>query len=334
MKILLVHNCLTEIVRIDRDLLAGRHDVREVYAQSAPSAIRSVVGAAAWADVVLCWFASWHSILPAILAKVLTKPLVMIVGGYDTANLRDIGYGHQRGGIRRLVSSGIIRGASHLIVNSHYSEGELAGILGVRQKQISVLYHGVPDTGISDFKAKLNHRVITVGNVNRETALRKGIRWVCEAAAFLPGTEIVIAGKCTDDALEYLKSISSPNVRFTGYLTWPALRRLYESASVYVQPSAHEAFGLSVAEAMLAGCIPVVSKTTALPEVVGNCGRLLDGCDPRCIAAIRSAQQATAGERLRARERVLAKFSLAQRECGLNHALECAVVDYARGGAA
>ena len=38
------------------------------------------------------------------------------------------------------------------------------------------------------------------------------------------------------------------------------LTTLYAEDSVYVQPSLHEGFGLSVAEAMSAGCVPVVTS--------------------------------------------------------------------------
>ena len=58
------------------------------------------------------------------------------------------------------------------------------------------------------------------------------------------------------------------------------LNDYYRRASVYVQASAHEGFGLSVAEGMLAGCIPVTTRAGALPEVVGDVGIQVDGTGP------------------------------------------------------
>ena len=52
------------------------------------------------ADVVFGWFASWHTFFPITLAWLLRKPSVMIIGGFDTANMPDIGYGYQQGGLR------------------------------------------------------------------------------------------------------------------------------------------------------------------------------------------------------------------------------------------
>ena len=53
---------------------------------------------------------------------------------------------------------------------------------------------------------------------------------------------------------------------------------------MYVQASRHEGFGLAVAEAMLAGCVPVVMNVTAMPEVVGDAGVLIESQEPAAVA--------------------------------------------------
>jgi glycosyltransferase involved in cell wall biosynthesis len=87
---------------------------------------------------------------------------------------------------------------------------------------------------------------------------------------------------------------------------------------VYVQASQHEGFGVSVAEAMLAGAIPVVTRAGALPEVVGDAGVVVDDATPAALAAgIRTALDAGPERRAAARERVLAKFPVEARRIGL-----------------
>ena len=63
-----------------------------------------------------------------------------------------------------------------------------------------------------------------------------------------------------------------------------------------MQASRHEGFGLAVAEAMLAGCVPVVMNVTAMPEVVGDAGVLIESQRPEEVAdGVRRALGAGAG---------------------------------------
>ena len=57
------------------------------------------------------WFASWHTFFPITLAWLMRKPSVQIIGGFDTANMPDIGFGYQQGGLRRWASRWIMRRA-------------------------------------------------------------------------------------------------------------------------------------------------------------------------------------------------------------------------------
>ena len=93
-------------------------------------------------------------------------------------------------------------------------------------------------------------------------------------------------------------------MEFTGWLSDEELQDLYRRASVYVQASRHEGFGLAVAEAMLAGCVPVVMNVTAMPEVVGDAGVLIDSQDADGRGGGHPARA-----RARARRRALARGS-------------------------
>ncbi|MEZ5243854.1 MAG: glycosyltransferase family 1 protein [Acidimicrobiales bacterium] len=65
-----------------------------------------------------------------------------------------------------------------------------------------------------------------------------------------------------------------------GRVSAARLRGLYRQADVLAFPSAYEGFGLPVLEAMRAGVPVVASNATALPEVIGDTGLLVDGADP------------------------------------------------------
>ena len=110
-RILYVHSRKASFVAIDREILAERFEVEDLYQPGRwPNPVK-VVGGVLRADLVFGWFASWHTFFPITLAWLLRKPSVLIVGGFDTANMPDIGYGYQQGGLRRWASRWIMRRA-------------------------------------------------------------------------------------------------------------------------------------------------------------------------------------------------------------------------------
>ena len=74
------------------------------------------------------------------------------------------------------------------------------------------------------------------------------------------------------------------HIEFTGRIDAAEFVRQYARASLAVVPSVYEGFGLPAGEAM-ACAVPVVSTTGgALPEVVGDAGRLVPPADPPALA--------------------------------------------------
>ena len=61
-----------------------------------------------------------------------------------------------------------------------------------------------------------------------------------------------------------------------GYIKDEDLAALYSGAQWFVFTSQYEGFGLPPLEAMQCGCPVIVSKSSSLPEVVGNAGVLID----------------------------------------------------------
>jgi glycosyltransferase involved in cell wall biosynthesis len=148
--------------------------------------------------------------------------------------------------------------------------------------------------------------------------MQKGHRPFVEAARHLPEVRFVFVGKWHDDAIEQLREIAPPNLEFTGWLSDEELEALYARASVYVQASRHEGFGLAVAEAMLAGCVPVVMDVTAMPEVVNGAGVLITSQSPEAVAAgVRDALALGPEVHAAARRRILTEFPLEVRREGI-----------------
>ncbi len=312
--ILFVHNGAAQFVRLDLEELRKHHRVTECYLRS-----RWVNPATIWRqvrthDLVFGWFASWHTFLPFVFARLLGKPSVLVVGGYDVANMPQIGYGQQRGGMKKWVSRWTMRCATRLITFSNYSESEAERNAAISKSQMRTIYIGVPDRFPSLPQGQRARIVLTVGNVDRSNLLRKGHEAFVRTAALMPDVSFVLAGAWQDSAVDHLRAIATPNVTLTGWLTDEELADYYRRASVYVQVSLHEGFGLSVAEAMLAGCIPVVSRAGSLPEVTGDSAIFVDTLAPAVIAeAITEALAYPDEARAPIRQRILDQFPIEKR---------------------
>ena len=149
-------------------------------------------------------------------------------------------------------------------------------------------------------------------------ASNKGLPLLFEALALLPGPErppLVLMGPPwgETEALER----RARELGIAGQLTWlgavadrATYRGVLRRAHALVLPSAWEAFGLVLLDAMAAGVPIVATSVGAVPEVLegGRCGRLVPYGDPRALAAalqeLRRDAEGTAARRLRAFERV------------------------------
>jgi glycosyltransferase involved in cell wall biosynthesis len=322
-RILYVYSRPYPFVRTDLELLRERWDVREWAQPGRYANLLKLQRAVRDADLMFGWFASWHTFWPFTLAPLLRKPSVLVTGGFDTANLPEIGYGYQQGGVAKPAASWIIRRATKLVTNSEFTRDEVARNVGVDARDVSVVYHGVADPFGDLPRGRREPIALTVGNVAWLTFERKGLRTFVEASRLAPDVRFVVVGKWMDDAVDKLRELGGDNVEYTGWVSEEDLAEWFRRASVYVQPSRHEGFGISVAEAMLAGCVPVVSTAGALPEVVGDVGVQLAAASPQAVAdAVRAKLDAPEEERARARRRVLERFTLDGRREGLYAAVE------------
>jgi glycosyltransferase involved in cell wall biosynthesis len=276
-----------------------------------------VIGGVLRADVVFGWFASWHTFFPVTLAWLLRKPSAMIVGGFDTANMADIGYGYQQGGVRAWASRWIMRRATRLATNSEYSLSEIERNTPIPPSRVRVIHHGVPDP-FGEEPGPKEREALTVGGIDRTTLVQKGQIPFVEAAKLVPEVRFTFAGKWLDDSVDELRARAGDNVHFTGWLSDDDLHATYRRAAVYVQASRHEGFGLAVAEAMLAGCVPVVMNVTAMPEVVGDAGVLIESQEPDEVAGgVSRALELGPDAAQRARRRILTAFPMERRREGI-----------------
>ena len=324
-RILYVHSRKASFVAIDREILAERYEIEDLYQPGRLPNPLKVIRGVLRADLVFGWFASWHTFFPITLAWLLRKPSVLVIGGFDVANMPDIGYGHQQGGLRRLGEPLVMfRRAKRLVTNSNYSLSEIERNTPVppargdghpprRARPLRRAARRAEAAGRSD-----RRRGRPRGRSSRRASFRsRGRRATCPTfASCSPASGST--RRSTSCAPPAARTSSSPAGSRTRTCSTPIA-----GAAVYVQASRHEGFGLAVAEAMLAGCVPVVMNVTAMPEVVGDAGVLIESQDPRRVAAgIRAALELGPPASAAARERILTAFPMDRRREGILRVVE------------
>lgn len=82
-------------------------------------------------------------------------------------------------------------------------------------------------------------------------------------------------GQELDHQIAHLPPKVTDDIVWAGYVPDDALPALYGGADALCYPSRYEGFGLPPLEAMACGCPVLCSRTSSLPEVVGDAGVLL-----------------------------------------------------------
>ena len=183
------------------------------------------------------------------------------------------------------------RRADHVVVNSKFTAGEVERRLEIPRDKISVCTPGAPEWPPRSHPRPEGY-LLFFGTLEP----RKNVGRLLDAYERLlagSGTEhlpdLVLAGRTTPAGQTWIERIGRPplagRVRHLGYIDPAGRRALYEGATLLVQPSLEEGFGLPVLEAMSVGVPVVAANRGALPEVLGGAGLLIDPEDSASIAA-------------------------------------------------
>jgi glycosyltransferase involved in cell wall biosynthesis len=318
MKIAIVYYDFSSFVRQDGEILARHFEVTKANYRRLADVIKIL--SAVWkCDASFSWFAAGHSFAAVLFSKLFGKKSIVIAGGYDVACVPEINYGQfTLSRAKRFMTAFSLRHADLVLPVSEFTKREV--LRWAEPQKIKVIYNGI---GLKSFPlgGKKEDLVITVGGVSRSNLKRKGLETFVKSARMVPEARFVVIGKEQDDSIDELRSLASPNVSFTGFVSDQELLQWYQRARVYVQVSAYESFGMSLAEAMLCQCVPVVTEKGALPELVGDTGFYVAYEDESATArGIKEALRSNRG--VYARRRIEDLFSLERRERALIGAIE------------
>jgi glycosyltransferase involved in cell wall biosynthesis len=271
-------------------------------------------------------FAGYHSLLPALVAKLFGKPCLIIVGGTDAHYFPAIGYGNwQKAGLKTFTAISF-RLCTHIapkhktLITSPYNydpkEPALQGIYA-RLPHLKTPYTQITngyDAGKWQcLKTKNKNTFITVSGAweyHFQQQL-KGIDLILQAAPSFPNCQFIILGVDSPARIQ-----STPaNVTVLPAVKNEELINIFSECEFYLQLSMAEGFPNALCEAMLCECTPIGSNVFSIPEIIGDSGFVLKNRDAgqleSIIAEALSADKATLGKK--ARERIVQNYTLQMR---------------------
>lgn len=317
-KVLFVYSGLSTFVSRDLNILRRHFTVKPMKAATFlvpkpgrnPVVFLRLLKGVGWADVVFSWFANLNAFFIVLFCMILRKKSVIVAGGYDVANIPEIGYGAMGSLLISVRGRFALKMATKVLAVSKSNREEILRCASPRD--LKFVYNGVPVERFKPSGPKEN-LVVTVGPLSSERARIKGLETFIKASTYLPNVDFVLIGKHEDQSVYRLKSMADSNLTFTGFLPIERILRYFQRAKVYCQLSAYESFGVALAEAMACCCVPVVTKRYAIPEVVGGTGFYVPYNNPKATAeAIKKALNSDKG--VMARERIKRYYSLRARE--------------------
>jgi len=184
----------------------------------------------------------------------------------------------------------VIRRVDQVITASSAGKAEIVQDFRVRPERISVVYNGL-DTERFHNPGRWAREPATLLFVGNSDDFKKGAVYLVRALAALPES---VRLRIVDEPYPVKQRVwpeaerlgVSHRVTFTGRLDDERLREEYCRATLLVQPSVYEGFGLPAAEALACRTPVVATAAGAVGEVVTpDCGLLVPPREPAALAA-------------------------------------------------
>lgn len=305
-KLVYCTNVMSSFVRNDVELLRTRFDVSVFHFAvgrkiSTPLLLLRqfffLVTRLPRSAVSVTQFAGYHSLLPVLLGRLFRVPSLVVLGGTDCARFPSIGYGDHTRRLLGWFSLRSIANATHLspvdgsLVECEYvytrSEGDpprqgYKGLFPWVDTPHTTLAYGYDDDRFRPQGGREPGTFLTVSRMSGPNIQRKGIDLFFAMALRFPQCKFTLLGDVP--GMKYPPV--PPNVTILRTVPYEELPAYYSRFTFYMQLSMWEGFPSAPCEAMLCGCVPIVSRVAALPAIVGDAGFILDHKDPEALAIL------------------------------------------------
>ncbi len=224
---------------------------------------------------------------------------------------------------------GLLRRADHALAISERTARDAVEHLGIDESRITVI-----DCGVSErFSSLVGSReealdalraafprvregfVLYVGGDDPRKNLLGAIDGYAQLSERARRShQLVIACKLSDPRMDELtayageRGIDRNDVLFTGFVSDSELAALYRSCALFLFPSLYEGAGLPILEAMSCGAPVAASRTSSIPEILGDLDATFEPADPadlaRCLGGVLESPAELESLRERSRRRV------------------------------
>jgi len=199
-----------------------------------------------------------------------------------------------KGGLRFIRQKQALKTVKAVITDSNSSAFDVKTYLGIPSSKINIIPLAANPNLYSQSQIKLRKiirqynlpktYILYVGDINFNKNLPnlikmmkylpKTVKLICLGKNFKPQPipewhwlETQLALSDVESRVKFITNLDNNNLG--------DLAGIYQLATCYVQPSFYEGFGLTVLEAMQVGTPVIASKTSSLPEVMGEAGILV-----------------------------------------------------------
>jgi glycosyltransferase involved in cell wall biosynthesis len=184
-----------------------------------------------------------------------------------------------------------LRQSSRILVVSESTRKDLLHIFDIDDSRIAVVHNALDGRFAASIEPEVRRQALERYQLNAPFILysgrirpHKNLHRLIEAFAVLKNElsgdnrysnlKLIIIGdelsKHQYLRLAVVRSGMQQDVRFFGFIPYPAMQVFYQEASLFALPSLYEGFGLSAIEALASRTPVLASNTSSLPEVLGD----------------------------------------------------------------
>jgi glycosyltransferase involved in cell wall biosynthesis len=269
-------------------------------------------------------FGAWHAVFPVFLANLTGKKSMIILGGFDASSIPSLKYGvfHKTSALQWWMRK-TYRWATYLCPVSEAlvaSVNTFADPTGAGFKngilhfmpELKDKIHVIPTDYDDDFwtideKVEKKGILVLAYIYNTQTYLIKGFDLIIQSAVEMKDYEFTVAGLSPSMILDLQNTIPD-NVKLLSFQDRQQTLKLYQRHKIFLIPSLTEGLPNTLCEAMLCGCIPIVSKMGILPDILGGHGLILERRNVQLLRELISQSSTISFEPQNVRQRIIEQY--------------------------